>query len=465
MNNAKSFIKSTGIYLLGNILNKSLSFLLLPVYTAYISPTAFGTYDLNIAYNSFLYSIVFLDIHGVIMRFMFDYTDDEKNKPIFNGIILFLLSSILYLIGIIIFGNILGMEYRMLLFALGLSNNLQLVIGYIARAEGKNIIFVLGGIFGSLTTLILNIVLIVCFNQGYWVLYFSSTIGFLFNAFIIGKNLKLFGRIKLKLFNSLLFKEMFIYAIPLSINSAAYWFLTGFNRVVISNQLSLAENGFFAVATKFNAIVQLITQGFQMAWQELTFSKANAKREEMSIFYSKALNEYINFLYIGIILLLPIVKIIFPYIIDMQYQKAINLIPIGLYATFFSSISSFLASIINTLKKNKYIFTTTILAGFVNVIVILSLINIIGIQAANVSLCVGFFFNVVRRIQLINKFVHLKINYERIMKNTLLFIISSVVYIYGSSIFNLLMFFIFILFVIYSYREKLLNLKDSLMKK
>lgn len=465
MKDIKKFIKSTGVYLLGNILNKSLSFLLLPIYTRYIAPTDYGTYDLNVAYNSFLYSIIYLDIYGVIMRYMFDYKKDERNKPIFNGIILFMVSTILYLLGIMIFGSMLGIEYKLFLFAMGFTNNLQLVVGYIARAQGKNTIFVLGGVFGSLITLLLNIILIVYLDQGYWVMYLSSTIGFLINAIVIGRNIKLLGFLKFKFFDSELFKEMFIYAIPLSVNSAAFWFLTGFNRVVISNQLSLAENGLYAVATKFSAIIQLITQGFQMAWQELSFSKAKMKKEEMSVFYSKALNEYINFVYLGLVMSLPLIKIAFPIIIDKQYQSALYLIPFALYSTFFSSISSFLASIISTLKKNKYIFTTTLLASIVNVIVILSLINIIGVQAASISLCIGFFFNVLRRIQLINKFIELKIDYKRILLSTILFIISLVAYVYGDIMINLLMFLAVILFSAYYYRDKLFELKDGLMKK
>lgn len=461
MKDLKKFVKSTGIYLLGNVLNKALSFLLLPVYTRYLSPADFGTYDLNIAYNSFLFSIIFLDIYGVIMRFMFDYDKEGKNKPIFNGLIIFLMSTVLYLIGVLILGNLLGIEYKMLLFAMGLTNNLQLMVGYIARAEGKNGIFVLGGLFGSVTTLVLNIVLIVNLSQGYWVLYFASSVGFLVNALVINKNIKLFKRLKIKLYDKLLLKEMMIYALPLSINSAAYWFLTGFNRVIISNQLSLMDNGFYAVATKFSAIIQLITQCFQMAWQELTFSKANMKRKEMSVFYSKAVNEYINFLYIGLILSLPVIKIIFPYMIDEQYREAMQLIPIALYATFFSSISSFLASIISTLKKNQYIFTTTVVAAVVNIIVILSLINFIGVQAANVSLCVGFLVNVIRRIQLINKFLSLKINYIKLIQNTFLFAFATIVYMYGSFFLNSLMFIVFLFIAFYSYRDKLLELKNS----
>ena len=67
------FIKSSGIYFFGNILTKLISFLLLPIYTKFINPTDYGTYDLMIAYITFFTSVLFLDIWSGIMRFMFDY--------------------------------------------------------------------------------------------------------------------------------------------------------------------------------------------------------------------------------------------------------------------------------------------------------------------------------------------------------------------------------------------------------
>ena len=72
------FVRTTGIYLVGNVLIKIISFLLLPIYTKYLPPASYGTYDLNTAYITFLSSILFLDIWGGILRFMFDYKKEAE---------------------------------------------------------------------------------------------------------------------------------------------------------------------------------------------------------------------------------------------------------------------------------------------------------------------------------------------------------------------------------------------------
>lgn len=431
------FIKSTGIYLLGNVLSKSLSFFLLPLYTSYLSPTDYGTYDLSIAYNTFLISILFLDIWEGTMRFMFDFSGEDKNKPITIGLLMFSVSTAIYAIMLLIFGKIAGLHFLGLLFIMGVTNNFQQVVGYIARGFGKNNAFVMCGLIGSLITLLSNIVLLTVFHMDYSALYISSILGLGINALGLSYVIRLWNRVKIVFFDSTLFSEMVRYSLPLCLNSGAWWFLNGFNRVIISHTLSNADNGMYAVATRFSSMLMLVTTGFQMAWQELSYSKANNSDEEKVKLYSRAMNEYSRFLYLGLIALLPIIKIIFPYFIGEKYKAAIILVPIALYGTFFSSLTVFLASIINILKKNQFIFVTTLLSAATNVGLLLLLIKQLGVQAATISLCAGYAVSFVARIKLVQKYVKLNINIKQFLIYTGMFIIATLIYNYGSVMLNL----------------------------
>ncbi|MFY1067094.1 lipopolysaccharide biosynthesis protein [Enterococcus sp. AD013-P3] len=447
------FIKSTGIYLLGNVLSKSLTFLLLPLYTSYLSPTEYGVYDLSVAYNTFLISILFLDIWEGTMRFMFDFSDEDKNKPITVGILMFSVSTVLYAIVLLVFGNVVGLQYLGLLFLMGVVNNFQQVTGYIARGLGKNTAFVLCGLIGSLVTLLLNILLLTVFHMDFSALYISSIVGLGVNALGLASVVGLGSRVKRAFFDSALFREMLRYSLPLCLNSAAWWFLNGFNRVMISETLSNADNGLYAVATRFSSMLMLITTGFQMAWQELSYSKVDATDDEKVRLYSRALNEYSRFLYIGLIALLPVIKFIFPYFIDAQYAAAASVVPIALYATFFSSQTSFLASIINILKKNQFIFFTTLLSAITNVVILIILIHSLGVQAASISLCAGYAVSFIARIRLVKRFVNISVNYKQFLFYTVLFFMTVFVYNYGSILMNGIAFIVIIGIFIVSYRQ------------
>ena len=53
------FAKTSGIYFAGTVLQKIISFFLLPIYTKYINPKDMGTYDVQLAYVTFLCSVLF----------------------------------------------------------------------------------------------------------------------------------------------------------------------------------------------------------------------------------------------------------------------------------------------------------------------------------------------------------------------------------------------------------------------
>lgn len=434
MNKLKKFGKTSFIYLLGTVFSKAAMFLLLPIYTQYLTPSTYGLYDLSITYNTLVFSILYLDIFGVIMRFMFDFEEKEKEKPIINGFIIFIASTILYTLVIFILSmfKIEGFNNPVYLILVGVSTNLQQTVGFIARAFHKNKIFVVGGMIGTIITFCATFLFLVVLNKGYEYIYISTILGMLISSIYIWNKMKLFSKIKIANVDFSLLKEMQKYALPLSVNSAAIWFLTGFNRFIISNQLSLSSNGFYAVATKFSGIVNLVTTGFQMAFQELVFEDSHQDRKTLGIFYTRSFNTYISFLISGISLVLPFLNLGFPLIVDTTFSNAKVLIPLALLSAVFSSLSSFLASMLSALKKTNYIFTTTVQAAIVNVVVVVILINYLGVQAANISLVLGFGVIVFARLKLVNKFVQVKLNYKNLFANLLVFLVASLVFIkYG----------------------------------
>lgn len=466
MKDLLSFIKSTGIYLIGNVLIKLISFLLLPLYTKYINPADYGNYDLYIAYIQFVCSIVFLDIWGAIMRFMFDYKeDDEKVKPICAGLTIFVISSIIYTFIVWIAGAYMRVEYLYLLFLYGILMNLQNVFGYIARGLNKNILYTSAGLLGSLVTVLCNIWFIAYLKCGYQALYISSCIGYAVNITLILSGINIKELFRYKVFDKNLFKSMVIFSIPLCLNSVAYWFMSSYNKVVISNVLSIYENGLYAVASKFGVIISLFTQCFQMAWQELTFSKAEISKNKREKFYTTALNEYVKFLGFGLLMLLPFINIIFKHMIDISYYDAKSIIPFFMIATFMSAISSFLASIFSTLKKTNVVFTTTLIGSIVNVVMVHLLIGRLGVQAASIALFLGFTANVIRRIVVLKKYIDIKLDYKLFSLLTLIITVDTLIYFYGGILINIILLIAMIISFLLVYRCKIMGIIGAVLLK
>lgn len=439
MNDLKKMAKNTVIYLLGTVFSKGISFFLLPMYTKYLTPEEFGQYDLGLAYATLFWTFVYLDIYSSILRFMYDFTDKKsQRKPMINGLIIFFGSTIVYGL-ILVLWNLFfenSIQYSALLFVVGVCTILQEIVGHIARGFGKNRLFVTGGMIGAIVTFLANIMFLIVFATDFSGIYLATIIGLLANIIYVGGRIGLLKEISFTYYDSKLFKEIFTYSIPLSVNSVSYWFLNNFNRVAVSNMLSLYDNGLYAITLKFGALVNLFTSGFQLAWQELIFSKHNQTKEEMSRFYTIAINSYILFLLFGITISLPFIKLFLPILVDQSFIAGAHLIPMALLAAVSSSSSSFIGNIFSTLKQTKSLFTTTILGAIVNVTIVALLIPIIGVQAANIAVILGFSTTVYRRIMLLRKFADLTIYWNKLIYGLLFFAMAYYGFAQGSLIIN-----------------------------
>lgn len=463
MNDLKRVLRGTGVYLIGTIFTKMIQFFLLPIYTESLSPLEYGTYDLELAYATILWSSIYLDIYGGILRFIFEYKDN-KEKPVYNGLLIFLSSTVLYgvfiLIANLIFGNI--FQYPIWIFLVGFTTVLQQVVGYVSRGYGDNRTFIIGGILGSIFTFTTAFLFLKIFSMQYYAIYLSTIIGMVVNAVYVGYKIHFFKFIKMRYYDYKVLYEMLKYSIPLSVNSVSYWLLTGANRIIIANFLSVSENGLYAIVGKFGAIISLFTQAFQMAWQELSFSKAGTNNEDLGSFYTKALNKFLIVILGGATITIPFIKFIFPILIDSKYSEAIYLVPFTILAAVFTAYSSFLSSIIGTLKKTKIIFTTTLSGAVVNIVFLLLTINILGIQSATISLTLGYFVMFIRRLQLVNKTLQVNVHWKDFIISCAVYFVTSSVFTYYGNLINVGMLFIVIIFYLIYFKEDILKIKNSL---
>lgn len=458
------FIKSSGIYFVGTVMTKLISFFLLPLYTAYINPNDYGVYDLQNAYIMFLCSVLFLDIWSGIMRFMFDYSGEERKKPISSGLVIFIISCFLYTIILTVAAPSLDLRYPIWLFFYGILMNIQTLVGYIARGYGKNILYTSAGLLGSITTIIFNIILLVVFRMDYSALFIASCIGYFVNILFIIIGLREPSVFSLKHFDRVIFKELWKFSLPLCLNSVAYWFLTSYNRIVIADELGNAANGYYAIAGRFGSMITLFTTCFQMAWQELAYSKS-AQENDLNVFYSTAINSYIKTMGAGLIILIPIIYIVYPIMVNESYGIGKELVPLYLFGTILSTISGFLGNAISAIKKNNLLFWTMLIGSLVNVFSIHVLISIFGLQASNISLALGFFMICLSRIYVFKKKIEIKIAYKDIAVLGILFLGTSYLYLYGTWLTNLIM-LIFSLFVlVFMFRKILLNMLQAFIAK
>lgn len=464
----KSFIKfakTSGIYFFGTVLAKLVTMLLLRVYTEYIPAEDMGTYNVSINYVTFLCSVLYLDIWSGILRYFYDYhTPEGQKKPINCGFAIFGISTAAYTVILVVFGQFVTVRYLPLIYLYGLMMNLQNLLGYVARAYGKNVLYASAGLLNSFVTAALNVVLIVGLHMDYSALYLAGCIGYLSNILLVGAGVKIWTLIRLSAFEKPLFVRMLRFSLPLCVNSAAYWFLTSYNSVAVSRMMGMEANGLYAVAIRFGSFISLFTSCFTMAWQEVSYAKEAESKESLSQFYSSAVNAYLRFMGMGAAILLPFIWLIFPLMIADGYSEARNMVPLYILATIASSVSGFLGNIFTAMKKNGLLFYTTLAGSVVNILGVHFLIPRFGVQGASAALFLGFLTIIVFRILLLWNEVSIRIDVRFLLLLAVVLAVACGIYFYGDLKMNVVFFPTAIVLFLLSFREMIGNLLRKIRK-
>jgi O-antigen/teichoic acid export membrane protein len=460
-NTTHQFITSSAIYFIGNILSKLAVFFMIPLYTHYIQPADYGYYDVSMAYLNIFSSALFFDIWSTIMRFMFDESQvQEKYKVIYNGFVIMLGSFVIY--GIAAGGFYIAFEipYFFLIVLCGVGSCWQNFYSYIARGFGQNFLFASSGIMNTMVMVTANIIFIVWLQWDYSALYISFLLGVLVQVALLESKVRVFCHFEWSWFNTQLMLAMIRYSLPLCLNSVCYWFLTDYNRTVIFTRLTAYENGLFAMAGKFALALMLVATCFNLAWQEMAFAKGSI--DDSGVFYSKAGSLFLRFLLCGGLVLISTVAVVFPFMVDPAYAPARRIIPLYLVATMASIYSLFLGNIFGAIKKTNIIFISTVGACLVNVFILHSLIDFIGVQAAALSLLGGYLANIGIRLLLLKKEINYQIKSNHLFAVIPILLIASAVYFQMDYIANCLMLFSGIVFSFIFLHKDILGMLESM---
>ena len=96
---SSKFLKDIGIYAIGNLGSKIITFLMLPLYTHYVAPADYGYYNICLTVVLLLLPFTTLQLRDGAFRFLLDTESDEKRKTIVTGTYKTLISNLLFWIG------------------------------------------------------------------------------------------------------------------------------------------------------------------------------------------------------------------------------------------------------------------------------------------------------------------------------------------------------------------------------
>ena len=333
--------KNALIYSCGNIAVKIVSFLLIPVYTYYLTIHDVGIIVLLELIELFYGYCATLGIPTAIYRYFYNVQNEGREKKYLSSNYLFMLGANTILLIILLVTSKISAKY--LLSDNNLAHLLQ--VFFIALYLGLSRMFLF-----ALLRIKERPVFFIILVFSYFLMIMSLTIWF-----VLGLNLGLWGVVWAKLITSgLMFLFSFIwlvtqngffydfndvklslsYGMPLVFHGISLVILSMSGRYFIKELISVEANGIYGIAFKFGMIINMIlVTPFMQAWQPLLFKLG--KTPEQKLTYQKTA---LYFVQIGTLIWLT-VSVLGKYLLKWTtiepYHEGIIIIPFIAFSYFF----------------------------------------------------------------------------------------------------------------------------------
>lgn len=420
MSTYRKLIENVFIFTLGSLGSKILSFVLVPLYTYYLSQEEYGTADLVITTVSMLLPVVSLTMHEAVIRFVMNKSLDRVTVIVNTlsisliGYGIFLLFYPFLKIVRVLDGNL---EFLYILVFVQMINQ---IFSQYTRGIGKTRIFALNGIITTFFNGILNVLFIVVFQWNLNGYFLSNIISFALSIIYLYFSVKPLENFTFKRINKEISKELLNYSVPLIPNNLMWWLINSSSRYFINWFIGVGANGLFAISTKLPSIINIVTQVFSQAWQISVFEEY--EKNKTTDFYSIVLDVYLSLLLLVTSAIIIIIKPFSMFIFAEEYALSWQPTPFLLLATVFSSMSSFLGTAYTASRRTDGVFRTSIYGGGISLLLNILFVPTLGIVGAGISSMLSFFSMFIIRFFDTKKILSLRLSYQKIA--ALLFIIG-----------------------------------------
>jgi O-antigen/teichoic acid export membrane protein len=334
MQEVRKLVKHSGIYGLGVVATKSISFLMIPVYTRFLAPRDYGVLELLDLLVFFASTIASTGIYGAVFRFYAAYEDERDKKEVIAAALFYtagislLAAAGLFLAASPIAQALLGnADYagfvRILALTFLFSNLAEVPLAY-WRAREKTAIFVSANVARAMLGALALVVALVLLRRGVRGVVLANCA----TSAIAG--LTLFGVLLAQIPRRLVaakLEEMLRYGLPLVLSGLASFVLVFSDRFFLRTFGNLAEVGVYALGYKLAMIVPiLITGPFNMAWQWQQFEVAK-KQDAGDVFARVQKYQFLVALFVGLcvsVLAKDVLRILTP----ASYWAAARYVPI-----------------------------------------------------------------------------------------------------------------------------------------
>lgn len=388
-------LQNSAIYSAISFLQKGISFFLLPLYTAYLTPSDYGVLNVITSVTSLLSLLFLVGLQGAGTRFYYKYKDDiEYGKRLWGSLTLFvIINSVVlgslciifhkYLIDPLI-GNISFYPYVFVGILYTIASPLYLFYQTYLQARQEGLTYGINSLLNFLVNIGLIIFFVVYLEMGVLGVLFANLLtAVLFFIYVI---IAYIPKIKLNLKKDTLGPSL-NYSLPLIPHLLAGWSTGMIDRLFLNGMKNESETGLYSVGSQFGSITHTVSAAINSAyvpWFYESYDRGDFERIRTVSIASIW----------GLALISLLISLFSPELLKLMVSPAFRevwtIIPLLAFAYVFQGVYFVY---INTLflNKTRVVFIVSFSGLVANVVLNLLFIPIFGYIGSAIACFLSFF--------------------------------------------------------------------------
>lgn len=386
-----NLLKNTGILAIGSFSSKILVFLLVPLYTAYLTTEEYGSYDIIYSTVSLLTPVLTLNVSEALLRFpMEEGADTSQIARI--GLALTAVSAI----PVVIVQLIPGMPWSSLagigwLAALYTSFALYQSLTLLARGLERMGDIAAAGVASSVILVASNITLLAFVGWGLDGFFAANIASLMLPA------LWLIWRMRSEIFAPVrggrtgLFSRMVRYSLPLAMASIGWWLIGTSDRYIVLAFCGVDANGMYSVAYRIPSIISTVASIFIQAWQVSAVKEFDPRDSDGFLRKTYASVEALVIVLCSV--LIPFSPVIAMVMFSGDFYGAWVYVPLLLVYAALNAMGGLWGPFFSASYDSSPMASSTFIAGVVNIALGVPLVAALGVQGACLSSVVAGLVN------------------------------------------------------------------------
>lgn len=393
------FLQNTAIYSVVLILQKGISFFLLPLYTLYLQPNDYGILGVASSMGSFVSIFITLSLGAASNRFYYLHNKDENySRKLFGTVVSIVAINSILIGGLFIglhkwlvdpfIGNINFYPYILLGLANVIVTPLYLYFQEYLQARQEGVKYGINSMCFFLLQVALTILLLVVFDKGVigvlWAQLSTQIIFFFYAAFVFTRKLDI-G------IDKSIAKDCFAYSLPLVPHALANWSNGTIDRLLVNGLKSETDAGLYNLGQQYSSVLNLFANAINQAYCPWFYDKINDKENGIQSIRRVSELSICVLSFTAIAMSLFSREILDIMVSNPAYDEVWKMIPLLVCGYLFHGLYFFFVNIL-FVNDTKVVFMVTISTIFVNVGLNVLLIPLYGCMGSAIAFFATYVF-------------------------------------------------------------------------